>query len=41
MGPVKIAHYEPPYLDLHCLQIQLLSLLMLYALNMKNLQNKA
>ena len=28
-GPDEVAHNEPPHLDLHCLQIQLFSVLVL------------
>ena len=31
----KVAHYEPPHQDLHCLQIQLFSSLVLKELIMK------
>ena len=32
VDPDEVAHYEPPYLDLHCLQIQVFSFMALYVL---------
>ena len=40
MDPDEVAHNEPPYLDLHCLQNLLLSVLVLEILKGLNYQPK-